>query len=154
MAAECHATVTVNLGVGMVWDLITDSSKFHALRIPGTYGPFDPVHARAGTRFEYQSLFGGPRYPRYIVEWIPRRVFAFGNSPNEWAFRWELTPGPRTHAHFTRRFANLTLWERLFKSQEVWQTYQGLTQATVDSLEGACRSLSEGGGDGLTRSPW
>jgi len=141
--------------IEVVWGLITDSSLFNALRLPGVYGPFDPATAQIGTKIEVMSAFGGPIGKRFVVDWDPPRHFSFGPSPSDCSSDWQLEVRPNgTHVIYRCQFRRLTLWERLFKAEEVRRTHEKLASATMEALKGACARLASGGGHGLTYSPW
>lgn len=155
MEPKVKVSRSVRQPIEVVWGLVTATRKFHALRIPGIYGPMDIEFAEVGSTFETTSLWGSRIYKRYVVELSKPEIFSFGHRPFEWTFRWQLASRGRvTEASFTRVFPKLSIWEALFKSREVMDSYEALAEATIKRLEVACESLVNGREDGLTESPW
>jgi hypothetical protein len=153
---ECHAEAIVDQPIDIVWSIITDSSKFHALQLPGLYSPYDRKRARSGTQFEWKSIFEdqGKTSPQYIVDWKPPSHFSFGSSPNKWDFEWHLSPRDgKTIVHFARRFGSPWL-NRIIDRLLGGNDLERLTEKTVASLKDACSRLASGEDDRLSPSPW
>lgn len=154
MTQELAVEDLVEQPIEVVWSLLTNSRFFNDLRLPGVYGPFDPATAQAGTEIETMSAFGGPIGRRFVVDWDPPLHFLFGPSPSDYSFDWRLEARPNcTHVTYRSHF-RLTLWERLFKAEEMHRTHERLAFATMEALKGACARLAAGGDHGLTCSPW
>ena len=156
MTSQPEAQVSMNLGqpAPVIWERITDPHRFHGLFIPGVYSAYDTTEPRKGSVTFYQSMGGGPRYPRYVCDYEPFTRFSFGISPTEWTFLWTLQAnGPSTTVTFRRRFAKPSFFDRLFdRSTFNQKTYDGMVQETMNRLATACQKLSAGEQDGIFRT--
>ncbi len=140
----------VDQPVDVVWKLITNPKKFHALRIPFVYENYATGEPRAGSVFEARSLGGGPNWHMYVVDCHPNREFSFGSTETDWTFHYLLKEQNRkTFVRFTRKFRS-TFFGRVFGSEK--KDCRKLADDTLDSLRNACKRLADGESDGLTES--
>lgn len=140
--------IVVDQRAAVVWSLITNPKKFHALRIPHAYEPYATGEPRAGAIFEGMSIHGGPSWYMQVVDCRTHTEFSFGRKDRPWQYRYVLLEqGARTFVTFSRRyrFSIFSLFEGAIK--------QKLVDDTLQSLNRACDNLAAGRPDGLTESP-
>lgn len=137
----------------VVWRLITSPKKYHALRIPHTYEPFDTIDGKpmVGATFEVVALTGG-RGTMHVVDCRYLQEFSFGSDPSNWTFHFKLEAlNQGTRVRFSRRFRKPSWFERLTKGSYD-STYESLAEDTLNSLTEACARLQAGQSDGLVES--
>lgn len=149
------AEVVVNQSPPAVWSIVTDPSKFHGLKLPGTYSNFESAAVQSGTRFRYRGLAINNARILYVVDWVPHRVFSFGHDPDTWSFRFELVESTRgTRVVFRRDLRDPSWITRVMWMLGKENELQRLTDATADAIEGACVRLDQGMEDGVFVDKW
>lgn len=149
LEAKCFLPVNIE----NAWRLITDTSVFHSLRLPGTYSNFDHKSAKRGTEFKCQSLFGGENMNRVIVDWEAPYEFSFGSNVEDWTYKWRLNrlEAEKCEAVFWRKFKAKSSIIQVF-SKPKYSEEQSLTDDTIRALRTACENLANGKEDGLDRA--
>ncbi|WP_339608507.1 hypothetical protein [uncultured Roseivirga sp.] len=140
----------VSVNIEKVWELITTTSKFHALGFPGSYpSQFDRTNANQGMEIQSGSLNGTPKNS-YIVEWAMPYLFSFGPSPDDWSYKYRLNKldEKTTEIEFSRRFRGMSRLEKIFSSKEE-NDLEALVDRTTSQISQACQNLSKGLPDGL-----
>lgn len=148
----------VPIEIEKVWNIVTDSSKFYSLNLPGNWGVFNNNEAQRGTIFKYNGVVNQASKPVdcYIVEWNEPNLFSFGYEINEWTFKFELRSiqNKVTEIKFSRKFWNRSekrdfigwLFNEKSKEEIVPQTF---VDETIRRIKIACNNLRDGNPDGL-----
>ena len=146
MSLNITVSTSIPISINQAWELITDSTKFHALYIPGVWEKYDRNNAKRGTIIRGCVLSTGEWDDRYIVDFEKPYKFSFGYSINDWSFMYELAiiESQITELKFTRGFRELSWYDGLFKKNKRMIEYENLAYTTIRRINAAATNISNG----------
>ena len=144
-------STVVPVSTDRVWELITTTTKFHGLGLPGSWDEqFDRAEAGPGTPVKAASLTGGGPKEAWIVEWAPPHLFSLGPTVDKWYYQFRLLEldGRSTQVNFSRVFNKKTSLGGLFWSNDR-ADLDTLVDKTIRTIAQACSNMARGKPDGI-----